>query len=1239
MEPEKSILLEAWRICSEGKHKNADQYQKAYEYIETFKQTSVHILDIGFDFVCTSDSFELGHFGLQLISDLIKFKWKDLDPSLKLDVKNKLMYLITNLSRKSIQSNLVEYPLYFKNTLCLTFLELIKREWPQNWPQLLNELAEVSRKSVDQKILVFIIYKFIVEEFISNENPNLPAQRRKDIIQYLNANMEYVYGFFLESLEESFCFINETNHVSIMSACLSCVCNYVDWINISFVFSRNYSLIKIIFSLLKHKQLCVEAAKCFISVLNRKGSLVERKPLSNLFNDELLTQIYCSITNSLQDVNFKELLKYLVQILISIGNQLNNLWVESDYKPPFDLNLFLNAIFELILNENRLFSYEAIQLWINLMTNQYLQTNATICQATLNLSQVMTNSKILFKINQDQYLDEFNSEEDFKKFLQKYRSDLSKLIKISTNLYLDQYLSAAYDWASKIFYETMNLNSNDLSGYDSQSFLYQCWDAMLFLWTSIMQTLNKKIKDKIAAFVRGGENDLELNIIKKHLINMISLCVKFNSTNANYCSFNFSLQSAVLIACELDNQEIILETILVKLFSDFTLFQAETSNNYQKYIQNLRKQIAANILNICRTYSVKLKRYYDEIYNKALSLINNSNSTQIERVIFIQSLIFCNNENDCGQQAQATFVDQFLRPINEFFMSPEFQASCQSLDKFIQFIGLNETNETNANTLQNRRQIFFYLNVLFAILKSVKETTPDTSQQQQHQKHYAFEAYMKLFEPLLQFLKCLNAMHSPEIKLKLNKDYLEMTEAAKTLVLMTSPSDTTSFNLTTTTTVNQETSYYTDKILMFFFNSYEELHQLIGLYFTKFKNELLLTNETGVEFVRHCGEALFSNFYDLPDFRIRFLVKYSLRSLLSFSFDKQKHIEHTLAIVSFNETFLEYFLPSILAKIDQRLKYFKSIKENLMIRALADEDKSNEQIENQIAEENQFILLCRDIVDLIRLFFNFNNTAFSKSESNQTDEFEIDNNNDHENLIDQQQQDIIGENLKSDNCIKLSELAVYLLKKNKTIYQSIILLLFEGLNLPDSISCLKLSQIAFTLFKVALVSDQTTTNFVNETQSSSPQSVVFIVNDVISEQIFKSCLNAITVHGEHHEISSLLLNLSYLMYEKFPISCQNVFNGILRKIPNLNKNLFDELLVANDKLKMSKNVKLNDKQRKETFKKIIQPIIGKNISQLYKNDIEIRILQPLNLKTNNKNLQINTEINICSLFDPNNQNS
>ena len=288
-----------------------------------------------------------------------------------------------------------------------------------------------------------------------------------------------------------------------------------------------------------------------------------------------------------------------------------------------------------------------------------------------------------------------------------------------------------------------------------------------------------------------------------------------------------------------------------------------------------------------------------------------------------------------------------------------------------------------------------------------------------------------------------------------------------------------------------------------------------------------------------------------------------------------------------NETFLEYFLPSILAKIDIRLKELKNVKENMLKVEEFNSKKHPKtefaQIEKQIAEENQFILLCRDVVDLIRLFFNFNNTAFNNStkQINQTnDEITIEDNFDHENI----DQELTTEKTEINNIIKLSELAVYLLKKNKTVYQSIILLLFEGLNLPDSSCCLKMAQIAFTLFKVAVV-----TNLPNAEET---QQVVFVLNDVISEQLFKSCLNAIQVHGEHHEISNSLLNLSYLMYEKFPVSCQNAFNMILNKIPNSNKTLYSELLMANDKLALSKAPKPNDKQRKDIDTKIIQPIIG-----------------------------------------------
>ena len=119
------------------------------------------------------------------------------------------------------------------------------------------------------------------------------------------------------------------------------------------------------------------------------------------------------------------------------------------------------------------------------MSNHFIQSNEIVGHATKQLAKIMFNSKLLFKLNTDLLMDEFNSEEDLKKFAQKYRTDLTRLIRLATNLYLVEFLGAAFEWANSIIFETTKLGADDITGYDTNSFLFLCWDALIFLWTSI----------------------------------------------------------------------------------------------------------------------------------------------------------------------------------------------------------------------------------------------------------------------------------------------------------------------------------------------------------------------------------------------------------------------------------------------------------------------------------------------------------------------------------------------------------------------------------------------------------------------------------------------------------------------------------------------------------------------------------------------------------------------------------
>ncbi len=225
-----------------------------------------------------------------------------------------------------------------------------------------------------------------------------------------------------------------------------------------------------------------------------------------------------------------------------------------------------------------------------------------------------------------------------------------------------------------------------------------------------------------------------------------------------------------------------------------------------------------------------------------------------------------------------------------------------------------------------------------------------------------------------------------------------------------------------------------DRTLMFFYNAYETLNQIIPLYFQKFKNELLLVDSTpdNLLFVNRLGESLFTAFSHLPDFRMRQIIRYSLKSALTFNF-KADYIEKDLVIVRINESLLEYFLPAVLGKINERIKHFKALKEeSKMKNGEGVAEGESENIQRQIIEENQFVLMCRDVVELMRLFLNVSVGGGGKDTEDgeqQSEEMELVN-----KLMENQ----------NPNLIVLSELAIHLLKKNKVIFQATILLLFEG---------------------------------------------------------------------------------------------------------------------------------------------------------------------------------------------------
>lgn len=201
--------------------------------------------------------------------------------------------------------------------------------------------------------------------------------------------------------------------------------------------------------------------------------------------------------------------------------------------------------------------------------------------------------------------------------------------------------------------------------------------------------------------------------LKSKLVPLVSYSVQLNSGNANYTSFNYSFMNSLLnLTCDLcetpSDRELILKTVIEKLFKDLEMFKATesgasnttTSNSsssppeestssaattIRQKIFNVRRQICASILNLCKARSKELVPFLDPIFARIMSIVaQTEQTTQMERSILIQALFFCSNESQ-SYDLQLSLVKQFVTPALEFFQANK--EGLANVDSFIQLIG------------------------------------------------------------------------------------------------------------------------------------------------------------------------------------------------------------------------------------------------------------------------------------------------------------------------------------------------------------------------------------------------------------------------------------------------------------------------------------------------------------------------------------------------------------------------
>lgn len=290
---------------------------------------------------------------------------------------------------------------HLKDALSRVIVEMIKREWPQQWTTLLVELSDACTKGEAQTELVLLIFLRLVEDVALLQTIE-SNQRRKDIYQALTVNMTEIFNFFLRLIELHVgAFRSTTNvgdqqkaaaHSRVVQVVLLTLTGFVEWVSVVHIMAGEGRLLHILCILLNDAAFQIPAAECLAIIANRRGQLKDRKPLALLFSKEAVDYVYrAASTPTAAPAEHYMFLKKLVSVVSGICSQLATLWGKEDAPVirPQQLSTFIEVIFTLARHPSLTITHGASLIWNVLLKHDQISKEPVFCEYVPKVIEVV----------------------------------------------------------------------------------------------------------------------------------------------------------------------------------------------------------------------------------------------------------------------------------------------------------------------------------------------------------------------------------------------------------------------------------------------------------------------------------------------------------------------------------------------------------------------------------------------------------------------------------------------------------------------------------------------------------------------------------------------------------------------------------------------------------------------------------------------------------------------------------
>ena len=295
---------------------------EAFTHCENFKEQSPPEVSIqcGLLLCQSKNDVMVRHFGLKLLEDTIKLRWNEMPPDQKLYMKENAMRLM-----ESGVADLISEAVHVKDGISRIVVEIIKREWPQQWPNLLAELEVLCSKGDAQTELVMFVMLRIVEDVAVLQTLE-QNQRRKEIYQALVSQMDAIFCFLLTLLERHYqAYLSTTaedvrhRHSKVCQSVLATFNAFVEWVPMAHIMANDHYLVRCLCHLLSDEKMQLHAAECLLSIVGWKvGKLPDRAQLLVLFKTDMMAPLFQAVESAERkshDERHYVFLKRMVQVI------------------------------------------------------------------------------------------------------------------------------------------------------------------------------------------------------------------------------------------------------------------------------------------------------------------------------------------------------------------------------------------------------------------------------------------------------------------------------------------------------------------------------------------------------------------------------------------------------------------------------------------------------------------------------------------------------------------------------------------------------------------------------------------------------------------------------------------------------------------------------------------------------------------------------------------------------------